>query len=68
MECYIKCPPDKNVSLTEGEASVNFEVERPKTNYDWDRFRRKYIIFEFNEICSTSNSILRNEHTAGSVH
>jgi len=38
MECYIKCPPDKNVSLAEGEASVRFEVERPTTNYDWNRF------------------------------
>ncbi|XP_025408266.1 sushi, von Willebrand factor type A, EGF and pentraxin domain-containing protein 1-like [Sipha flava] len=38
MECYIKCPPDKNVSLTEGAKSVSFEVEQPTTNYDWDRF------------------------------
>ncbi|VVC43610.1 Immunoglobulin-like fold,Sushi/SCR/CCP domain,HYR domain [Cinara cedri] len=38
MECYIKCPPDKNVSLAEGEKSIAFDVERPVTNYDWDRF------------------------------
>lgn len=38
MECYIKCPPDKNVSLAEGEKFINFEVEQPNTNYDWNRF------------------------------
>lgn len=43
MERYIKCPPDKNVSLIEGGKSINFKVERPKTNYDWDRF---CILFE----------------------
>jgi len=37
MECYIKCPPDKSVSLAEGEQFINFEVEQPKTNYDWNR-------------------------------
>lgn len=41
MECYIKCPPDKNVSLAEGAKSVSFKVEQPTTNYDWDRFWKK---------------------------
>lgn len=44
MECYIKCPPDKNISLAVGAKSVEFEVERPKTNYDWTRFWTLYII------------------------
>lgn len=43
MECYIKCPPDKNVSLAEGEKFINFEVEQPNTNYDWNRCCVLYI-------------------------
>lgn len=38
MECYIKCPPDKNISLAVGKGSTTFDVERPVTNYDWDRY------------------------------
>lgn len=38
MERYIKCPPEKNVSLAEGENFINFQVERPITNYDWNKY------------------------------
>lgn len=52
MECYIKCPPDKNVSLAEGAQSINFQVDRPKTNYDWDRFRKLFILFNNYNWCN----------------
>lgn len=43
MECYIKCPPDRNVTLARGATSTDFRVERPTTNYDWDRFCTHYL-------------------------
>ncbi|XP_050433166.1 uncharacterized protein LOC126841021 [Adelges cooleyi] len=36
-ECYIKCPPDKSLSLAEGAQAVDFKIDAPETNYDWQR-------------------------------
>lgn len=47
MECYIKCPRDKNVSLAEGATSVEFSVEPPDTNYDWNKFVIRILLLLF---------------------
>lgn len=65
MECYIKCPPDKNVSLAEGEKFIDFKVEEPKTNYNWTRFRTFFKLSSYKLVSSLPIKML---FYTGSVH
>ncbi|XP_050542958.1 sushi, von Willebrand factor type A, EGF and pentraxin domain-containing protein 1-like isoform X2 [Daktulosphaira vitifoliae] len=38
VDAYIKCPPEKNLTIPEGKKSIDFIVEPPETNYNWQSF------------------------------